>query len=88
MVMHEWAKRYVEDVVRAAHPYVSLDSEKILEIFERRCPEILAKQITDVDDDTLNVVGHRLHDITTGALHLLHFQQTGQMHPGLAHTRA
>ena len=86
MLFGEWAKQYIEGIVRATHPYTPIDPEKILQDLERMNFNYdLREPIDTINIDMLNNIGQMLHTMTVGALHLSHHEKTGQMHPGLKH---
>ncbi len=84
MLLGEWAKNYIENIVRATHPYTPIDPEKILQVLERMNFNYdFGEPIDTINIDTLNGIGQMLHTMTVGALHLSHHEKTGCMHPGL-----
>lgn len=84
MTIREWAKMYVEDIVRATWPHTPLDAENVLQSFERVHPNYsLDEPVSSTAEDTLIELGDLLDVMTKGKLHLLHHEQTGCMHPGI-----
>lgn len=84
----DWARMYVDDIVRATYPPTRIDADSVLKQYEKKHgTEALGTECSTLDQDALTRIGHELHVLTVGALHSKHATKHGGPHPGLKHVQ-